>query len=490
MRKKAVIVGRQYELLKLEKAYQSKRSEFIAVYGRRRIGKTYVIRNFFSSKDCTYFQSTGIHKAKGSVQRKEFMQELQNVFYPGSAKLEVPKSWMSIFQLLTEIIERQNPATKIVLFFDEFPWMAIRSSKLLEALEYYWNRYWVNIPNLKLIVCGSAASWMLRNIIKNKGGLHNRVTLRLPMEPFSLAETKAFLEYEGIKYNPHQILQIYMCIGGIPYYLTMLDKGLSAAQNINQLCFRKKGTLLDEFEILFSSLFTESEMYEALVRMIAEKREGISRTVIEKKMKYKGGVLTEKLKDLESAGFIASFIPWGRSKKGKYYKVIDEYTLFYLTWIEPHRLHHNSSELGNRFWEMKTHSAGWNAWAGYSFEMVCFKHLENIKKALKIPDDSNVLTWRYVAKEKNGNDQGAQIDLLFDRQDGVVSLCEIKYSQDAFKIDKEYARNLKNKEEIYQKVTKTKKQIFISMISPFGVRAGIYKDDLIDSSVTLNDFFE
>ena len=296
--KKEIIVGRKYEQKKLDKAYASKRAEFIAVYGRRRVGKTYLIREFFSKKTCAYFQVTGIHKGQQALQLMEFTKEIKRVFFPGIVKLETPKSWMGAFEILTECLNRQEKKKKIVLFFDELPWMAMRSSKLLQAIEYYWNRYWVSIPNLKFVICGSSSSWIINNILKNKGGLYNRVTLRLPIEPFSLAETKEFLEYEGIHYDEYQTLQLYMCLGGIPFYLTMLEKGISAIQNINKACFQKKGSLLDEFDTLFSSLFNNAELYEKLIYIIASKRDGISREEIEELVQYKGGRLTQRLSEL------------------------------------------------------------------------------------------------------------------------------------------------------------------------------------------------
>ena len=482
------LIGRNYEQEKFEKAYQSKRAEFIAVYGRRRVGKTYLIRYFFSKKDCLYFQLTGIYKAAAKVQLKEFIKEVANTFYTSKVKLEAPKSWMEAFEILTELIEKQDPNKTQVLFFDELPWMAMRSSKLLAALEYYWNRHWSNMPQLKLIVCGSATAWIINKIIKNKGGLHNRVTLRLPLESFTLVETQAFLKHEGIKYDAMQLLQLYMCIGGIPYYLTMLDKGLSATQNINRLCFQKKGTLLDEFTLLMSSLFDQSAVYEQLLELIASKREGMLREDIEEKIKIKGGDLSKKLAELEQTGFIAAFMPWGRSKKGKYYKIVDEYTLFYFHWIAPRALQRVINEIDNKFWEEQSQSAAWRAWSGYAFEAVCFKHISKLKKALKIPEGASAMTWRYLSKKLDNLDQGVQIDLLFDRGDGIINLCEIKYSNKLFVIDKEYAKKLKDKIEIYQKITKTSKQLFISFVTTLGLAPGVYVDELVTSQAMLQDF--
>ncbi len=487
---KQAIVGREYERKKLDKAFDSKKAEFIAVYGRRRVGKTYLIRNFFLQKNCVFFQNTGIQKMHSSQQIAQFTQEIERAFYGKGITLQMQRNWMDVFRLLTHTMENQGEEKKIVLFFDEFPWMATQKGKLLQALEYYWNRFWVNMPNVKLIICGSAASWIIKNILNNKGGLHNRVTMRLPIEPFSLVETKHFLKNEGIQYDNNQALQLYMCIGGIPYYLSMAEKGLSAIQNVNQMCFQKNGSLYDEFKNLFSSLFTQSKMYEELIELIVTKREGMSREEIEAKISYRGGRLSARLEDLEQAGFIISFMPWNRTKRGKYYKVIDEYTLFYLTWIAPKAQNRIGKELNLKYWDEVSQTPAWKSWAGYAFETLCFKHIESIKKALHIPEGAEAISWRYVPiKNKDKISMGAQIDLLFDRNDGIVNLCEIKCTSTPFKIDKEYAQVLINKQEIYQKVTKTQKQIFISMITSSGLAKTMYSEELIASAMTLNDFF-
>ncbi|MES2200469.1 MAG: ATP-binding protein [Chlamydiota bacterium] len=484
------IIGRELEKKALKKAIQSKKAEFIAVYGRRRVGKTYLIREYFSCQSCVFFQITGIQGASVSVQLKEFSREVGRVFYGKNLDLKPASNWMNAFQMLADAIENCGNKKKIVIFFDEFPWMALRKTKLLQALDYYWNRYWVSNPSIKLIVCGSAASWIIKNILNSKGGLHNRVTMRLSIAPFSLFETQAFLQNRGIRYDHYQVIQLYMCIGGVPYYLDMLEKGLSPTQNINQLCFQKKGTLFDEFNNLFISLFTESEIHKSLILFMAKKREGVSRKEIEHSLGYTGGRLTLKLTELEEAGFITSFLPWERSQKGQYYKIIDEYVLFYLTWIAPFISLRTLDKLDSQFWIETSQTSSWKAWAGLAFEALCFKHISQIKKALKIPLGSNAVTWKYIPKSSDKDLEGAQIDLLFDRNDGIITLCEIKYSNRLYSIDKECAKNIKNKIDLYKKVTKTEKQLFFSMITTFGVKEGIYKDELVNSDVVMEDFFK
>lgn len=483
------IIGRSYEKSRLEKLFHSSEAEFIAVYGRRRVGKTFLIKQFFAQKDGIFFQTSGILGAKLSVQLAEFKKATEETFYRQfkATKLQTPTTWMAALEMLHEAIINLSNGQKVLIFLDEFPWMALKKSQLLQALDYYWNRYWSNMPQIKLIICGSAASWIIDNILNNKGGLHNRVTQRLLIKPFNLLETQAYLKNRGIEYNHTQLLQLYMCIGGIPYYLKFVEKGLSAIQNVNQMCFQKMGTLLDEFENLFASLFQHHDMHENIIRLIAQKREGVSRESIEQAMSSKGGRLSLRLKELEEAGFIASYMPWGK-KRGMYYKIIDEYTLFYLYWIYPMIESHIMREWNTHYWEEMAQTPAGYAWSGYAYEAICFKHIDYIRKALKIPDGSTAYTWRYIAK-KNDLIDGAQIDLVFDRPDGIVNLCEIKCSNKPFTIDKAYAMNLKNKAMIYQKITRTNKQIFLSMITTMGLEDTGYARELIHSSAMVEDFF-
>ncbi len=481
------IIGRDKEKEKLQKAFFSKESEFIAVYGRRRIGKTFLIRHFFSKQKGVFFQVSGIHYADLKVQLKEFKKEIERAFYNEKVELKAPDTWMEAFEMLTNSISMSDKNKKIVLFLDEFPWMATRKSGLLQALDYFWNRFWVDLTNVKLIICGSAASWIIKNILNNKGGLHNRVTLKLNLEPFSLHETKLYLKYLGVKLDNYQILTLYMCIGGVPFYLKSIEKGLSAVQNINHLCFKKDGLLATEFKELFTSLFEERGQHETLIKLIASKRNGISRVELEKHIQHKGGTLTSWLKELETAGFISSFLSFGK-ERGTYYKIIDEYTLFYLTWVHPNSQSRLQKEITSHYWEIISQTPAWKAWSGYAFESICYKHINNIQKALNVPEGSSATTWRYVPPKKI-EEEGAQIDLLFDRPDSSITLCEIKYSSDHFVVDKAEAKELLRKKSVYQKIMKTKKHIFVSMITASRLKKNMYSEELIDSEATLDDLF-
>lgn len=479
------IVGRKYEQKQLERVLQSNEAEFVAVYGRRRVGKTYLIREFCQHKRCIFFRSSGVRDGSLSIQLAKFAEEMNTTFFNGGYTPAF-ESWHDAFSVLTGVITKLPQ--KVVIFLDELPWMATPKSDLLEALDYYWNRYWSENKYIKLIICGSAASWIIDNILHNTGGLHNRVTLRLPIEPFTLKETKEYLKYKNIRYNDEQILKLYMCLGGIPFYFKFLDKGLSAIQNINNLCFSRKGTLYDEFDMLFASLFNSHEVHEKIIRILAEKREGVSRADIEKQSDYKGGRLSKRLNELEEAGFVTKFTPW-KKERGIFYKIIDEYSLFYLNWIVPKTANHATKSIDDAYWETLSQSAAWKAWSGYAFEAICFKHIDAIKKALNIPSGSEVSSWRYIP-DASSNLSGAQIDLVFDRPDGIVNLCEIKYCKTPFAIDKKYAHLLLEREKTYKRVTKTTKQIFHSIIASSGLKKTLYSEEIIASVVKLNDLFE
>jgi AAA+ ATPase superfamily predicted ATPase len=481
------IIGRQAEQNILHQLLHSKKAEFLALYGRRRIGKTFLIKNYFDNKSNVFFYASGIQNATMKEQIEEFAHQIGKTFYNG-AMMMPGNNWRATFEILTKAIEQSAQNKKIILFFDELPWMATPRSGLLQALDYYWNRYWSHDKRIKLIVCGSSASWIIDKIINNKGGLYNRLTWTIHLEPFNLSEAKEFLQSLNIKLNHKQILDLYMVFGGVPHYLNLLQKGLSAHQNINVLCFQKNGALVHEFDRLFSSLFNESDIYIKLVRVIAKYHYGIGQSELIKKAQVTdGGTTIKKLKELENAGFIAEFVPHGHKEKGIYYKVIDEFTLFYLYWMKSNIKTILKQDQNQDYWLAQIKSSRWKAWAGYAFESICYKHLPQIRKALQITAGATANSWRYAPRLKDL--EGAQIDLLFDRDDGITTICEIKYNEQPFIIDKLYAKNLLNKLNVYQKQTRSSKQLFLAMITVNGLKESIYSDEYISKVVTLENFF-
>lgn len=483
-----MIIGRENEQMLLSSILQSQDAEFLVVYGRRRIGKTFLIESFFLEQNCVIFHVTGIQKGAIKEQLQEFSKEIGRVFY-GGARIEAPATWMQAFEALNDAINYTKTKDPIALFLDEFPWMATPRSRLLQALEYYWNRFWKNDKRIKLIICGSSASWIIKKVIHHKGGLHNRITQKLNLKPFDISDTKLFLNERGIKLSNQKLIELYFIVGGVPYYISQIKKNQSISQNINTQGFQKEGLLFDEFGKVFSSLFKEHEAYEELIRIISKNRHGTSREYIEKTIKRtkKGGTLTNRLEDLEMAGFIKGFLPVNHSKKGLYYRISDEYSYFYLKWIEPEKRNIELEIEGNNFWLEIIKTPQYQSWRGYAFESFCYKHMINIKKTLGIGSSAKIGAWRYIPKaDENG--QGAQIDLLFDRKDDAVTICEIKFSDEPFVITKEYAGKLRQKVKTYQRITRTKKQIFIAMISANGVKKNKYSEELLNGIVTLDDF--
>ena len=484
---KLKLIGREAEQNILKKALNSDRSEFIAIYGRRRVGKTFLVKNFFENLDCSFIYVSGMKNGALKQQIKNFTEGVEGGLFNGQTVLTAPSSWMDAFKLLTTMLNKQQQKT--VLFLDELPWLVSRRSNCLQALDYYWNRHWSHDPRFKLIVCGSIASWIIKNIINNKGGLYNRITSQFRLDPFTLKETSKFLESKKIRLSKRQILEIYFATGGIPYYLEQIEKNESATQAISRIAFSKNGILYNDFDILFSSLFDNAGIYIEIIQTLAKYRYGLEQEEIFNQIKNlsKGGYASQILKDLEEAGFIFSFVPYGHKKRGTYFRIIDEYTSFYFKWIEPVRKSTQKLAQAQKNWLSKRNSPSWQSWSGYAFENVCYKHIDQIHEALGLDRSAIPATWRHDGKLEQ---DGAQIDLLFDRQDDAITVCEIKHTEKPFKIDKAYYQQLKRKIDVYKKVTKTHKEIFLAFIASAGLKQSIYSEEFVSGVVTLEDLFK
>ncbi len=485
------IIGRKKEIIFLKNIIAAKQAQFVAFYGRRRIGKTFLIQNCCSKVD-VYFEITGIKDGHLKDQLHNFIRKFESIFYPSMPfSLKTPATWNDAFRLLTDHIKKIQKSKKIILFFDELPWLSSRKSSFMQNLDYFWNTEWSHLSNLKLIVCGSAASWMLNNLINAKGGLHNRLTKSLLLKPFTLSETKLFLKHKGFALSHAHVLEIYMVMGGVPYYLNALDPSKSVVQNINDMCFQEDGLLYNEFTRLFQSLFDASHVNLLIVKEMAKVRYGISLAQLAEKIDKKvGGRFHERLEELESTGFIQKFIPYGRSKRDSFYKVIDEYSLFYLKWIQELN---DGVRVTNKenYYNHMMNSASWHAWSGYSFENICYKHIDRIMKALDLSHVPCRLShWKYQPNPLDIKDSGAEIDLLIDRGDNAVTLCEIKYTMKPFVVDKSFAKNIMQKTDVFQVQTKIKKQVFTALISASGVAKSAWTDEIIQKIVTLDDLFE
>lgn len=484
-----MLVGRKQELDELNDAYQSKQAEFIAVYGRRRVGKTFLIEQAFSEKTKYFLHVTGIQHAPMKDQLAEFAHAVSETFYPG-INIQAATSWLDAFRALTTAINAISKRQKIVIFLDELPWLCSKRSRLLQALDYYWNHTWSKDKRITLIICGSSASWIINKIIRNRGGLHNRVTQQILLKPFSLDEVSTFCTSKHFNFTQQQLIELTLFCGGIPFYLNALKKGHSIPQEIDRCCFTKGGLLFDEFDQLFESLFDDADVYKALVRAIAQKRQGATLSEIEQSTDLisNGGTLSKKLKNLEDAAFIKSFLPLHNKRQGNYYRVIDEHCLFYLQWIEPAKKRLTLEDKQNHYWSSKINTPAFYNWRGYAFEMLCYKHIGQIRRALNIPPGCAIGAWRYTPKNKQ--EKGVQIDLVFERQDGVTTLVEIKMTDDKFVIDKSYYENLKRKIDTYKQQTRTKNQITIAIVSANGLKENNYSEMILSRFIDARSLFE
>jgi uncharacterized protein len=474
------VAGREDEKKQLREAFLSGQSHFISVYGRRRVGKTFLIRAVFE-KEMT-FEFTGIHEAELPVQLAHFTESL-NKLIKSKSSIPIPKNWIGAFQQLTQYLEKLKPAKKKVIFFDELPWICAPRSGFLSALEHFWNSWASKRKDIVLVVCGSAASWMIKNIVRNKGGLHNRITSQIRLMPFTLAETESFLKKSNVNLDRYQIIQLYMAMGGIPHYLKEARPGMSAAQIIDATCFSPSGLLKDEFISLFRALFDEASGHISIVRALAKKDMGITRNeVMAKTGLSNAGSTTRLLDELVESGFVTRYMPFGKKERESLFRLTDLYSIFYLHFIE------KTKSQGKGSWMKQTLLPSYKAWSGYAFENICLLHVEEIKKALGV---SGVYTeqssWINTKKNKL---PGAQIDLLIDRQDFVINLCEMKYSQAPFVVSKKYATELQQKINVFRAATGTRKSIFLTMLTTFGVEKNQHSIGLVQNEVKMGALFE
>ncbi|MCF0115215.1 MAG: ATP-binding protein [Erysipelotrichaceae bacterium] len=395
----------------------------------------------------------------------------------------IPSDWIEAFSYLREYMDELDEDNKQVFFLDELPWLDTKKSGFLPAFEYFWNDYASTKHNVVFVLCGSATSWMDEKITKNKGGLFNRQTCRLYLEPFKLFEVEEFLVSREINWSRYEIAECYMIMGGIPYYLNLLDAEESLHQNIDRLFFKKKGELWDEFEHLYNTLFTNSEYYVAVVEALSEKKGGLTRKQLCDKLGgSNGGDISKVLNNLVLSGFVVVCDYYGRKKKESLYQLSDYYTMFFFKYI---RNHCGKDE---HFWSNSIDNASRRAWEGLTFERLCKDHVKQIKYKLGISGVLSEESSWFVKSDVDKGITGAQIDLLIDRRDHVVSLCEMKYAMSEYDIDKEYDANLRNKITTFSKVTNCKKTIQLVMVTTYGVKRNKYSG-LVGTQVVLDDLF-
>lgn len=471
-----IFAGRETESEVLQELLHQHKAELVAILGRRRVGKTYLVKKVY--KDNLSFHFTGIKDADRATVLAAFAQKIA-LLAPARSAVAAPQNWMEAFRLLKNYLLSIKSKKKKVVFLDEFPWMDNHRAGFLPAFEYFWND-WAVDQNIIIVLCGSSTSWMIKNVLNNKAGLHNRITKYINLAPFTLKETKQLLMAKGISLPHYEIVQIYMALGGVPYYLNEIRKGESAMQNIDRILFSEKSSLKGEFKNLYRALFDNYENYETIVKALSTKRKGLTRKeIIDATHISNGGGLTRMLTELEESTFIKSFLPFDKAKKDTLYRLVDEFSVFYFQ-FNPHK------NPAGSFKKIST-SPKYKSWAGFAFESVCIKHSYKIKKALGISGIFSTESSFYF--KGNKADAGFQIDMLIDRSDKSINICEMKFYGAAFEISKKEAEALRKRREFFREKTNTKKYLINTLITTYGLKANQNSVGIIDKVVVLDQLF-
>ena len=461
------IIGREHEQMELQRLFDSGNPEFVMIYGRRRVGKTFLVCETLGKDFC--FAMTGLAKQRREEQLLNFQRTLAR--YSKRLAKNTPADWFEAFEQLRTLLEQSKMKRKVV-FLDELPWMDTPKSNLVSALEHFWNDWASARPDIMLVVCGSAASWLVKNIEDNKGGLHNRLTAKMRILPFSLHETHLFLRYKGIRWDAAKEAQCYMTMGGIPYYLNLLDKNIGLSENIDRLFCKEDALLADEFQHLYASLFTHSDEYVEIVKALSKKKMGLTRNeILTQTKRLDGGSLTRRLKDLCECGFVNKYYAHGRVET--LYQLVDFYSLFYFQFLQP------TQKKQQIVWREQMLTSGYTTWCGLAFERLCFAHIPQIKHALGI---AGVSTQTYALYKEN-----AQIDMVIERSDKVVDLCEIKFTDRPYALSKREAELFSNRMDVLLQSFKARRTIETVLISNQNAVRNIHYNGLINKNITLDD---
>ena len=475
------MVGRKSEIKELNRLYDSGRAELVAIYGRRRVGKTFLVDETFSGR--ITFRHAGLSPAEENA--KGLLQAQLNHFYNsldlhGMEPCEKPQNWLDAFLLLEKFLQKIDDGSRQLVFLDELPWLDSPRSGFLRAFEGFWNTWGCHRKNLMVIVCGSANSWVLDELINNHGGLYGRVTYEIKLSPFSLSECEEFYQSRQIQFSRYDIAQSYMIFGGIPYYLGYMDREMSLAQNVDRLIFSRNGILRNEYERLFESVFTNPEAIKSIVRILYAKNAGFTRREISEKLGITdGGTLSKNLKALLASDFIIKYVPFGFSKREEHYKLTDPFCLFYLHFVQ------NQNRTNDQFWQQNVTAQPVVTWRGYAFENVCFNHIAQIKNALGI---SGIISSNSAWSKKGDDEEGTQIDLLIHRNDNVINMCELKFTSEDFTVDKKYYKILLSRPEKIKKVVSPKISVYSTLITTFGLKQNEYSG-VFNNVITLDELF-
>ena len=471
------MIGRPEQTKVMQDAIKSKKSDFMAITGRRRVGKTFLIRTVFEKNIC--FSVTGIQNIDTATQIRNFVQKIKE-YNSQPLIFGTPANWNEAFVFLKLYLKSLPKNKKQIIFIDELPWIATAKSGFIQLLAHLWNDYLSQEKHFILVVCGSATSWITQKIINDKGGFHNRVTIPLHLQPFTLAETKQFLDFKKIGYTSSGIAEIYMAFGGLPYYLEQIERGESPTKAIERICFSDTGTLKNEYNNLYKALFTYWENHEAIVATLAFSHGGMTRErLIEKSKVTAGGPFTRTMNDLVLTGFVQEITPFGKLKKGTVYRLIDEYSIFY------HRFMRGNEKKGQAIWQTISVSQKYKIWRGFAFENLCLKHVNEIKSALGI---KNVYTETSgFTKIGTENSKGFQIDFIIDRKDATINLCECKFYDSNFEITKQYAEEIKLRKTAFQHASGYKKLVVNTFISNENVVQNQYSFEVVDVFLNISE---
>jgi len=468
--------GREEETTTLRSLMHTPHADLVAVIGRRRVGKTYLIKHAF--KNQFTFHITGIKNTDKQTMIRAFVTKIEEIS-KSKFPVAVPDNWLDAFNILKRYLSSLKTAKKKVIFLDEFPWMDSHKSGFLAAFEFFWND-WAVDQNITVIVCGSSTTWMLNNVLNNQAGLHNRITKYVRLEPFTLREVQEFFYSKGNRLPQYDIVQLYMALGGIPYYLNEVQQGESVVQNIDRILFSEKSSLKNEFQNLYRALFDPHEKYELVVRALSTKQKGLTRQeIIEATKISNGGGLTRILKELEECAFIRSFAPLGKEKKDLIYRLMDEYSLFYFQ-FNPYK---NSA---GSFIQISG-SPKYKSWTGFAFESLCIRHAQQIKQALGI---SGIYAVEGAFYARGGeNMEGFQIDMLIDRNDHAINLCEMKFYATEYELTKKEAEKLHQRREMFRAKTQTTKYLINTLITTFGLKTNAYSSSVVDKVLKMEALF-
>ncbi|MEZ4887918.1 MAG: ATP-binding protein [Chitinophagales bacterium] len=472
------VIGRKEEILLLESLLQKEEAEFVAVYGRRRVGKTFLVREVY--KKHIVFECSGLHNKSFGQQLENFWLTLQETNTNGKPTLP-PKTWLQAFSQLKLYLNTLKGDGKKVVFLDEIPWFETPRSGFLAALDNFWNQYCTKREDIILVICGSAASWMIKKVINDTGGLHNRVTVHIQLMPFTLHETKMLLESKNVHLTLKDMAQLYMCIGGIPFYLRNVKAGKSIPQILDDLFFVRQASLKQEFDNLYAALFKNSELHEQIVAVLSTKNKGLIRSeIIEQAQINSGGGLSRALKELIECGFVEQVYAYYPKTGKSLYRLMDEYTLFYFKFLKNNKL--------NNSWLYLSNQNTYKIWLGYAFENLCLRHIQPIKQALGIHGIvTNDFTWSYRGDDST---KGTQIDLVIDRSDNCINIFELKFYNQIFEINPSYALQLQQKVEVFKTQTKTPKNVFLTFLTTLGVKKNKYYLSIVTNQLQIEHLFE